>query len=118
VPVFATVLAAVLITIMLAFNYSGAPSLVSVFQFAILLATLANLIPYVFCSLAEILLRRVRGERSAMKRRHHVVAGIAFLYSAWAIYGAGAQTVLLGLLLLVIGIPIYVWLMHERQNVS
>ncbi len=110
VPVFATMVAAVLITIMLSFNYSGTSSLVSVFQFAILLATLANLIPYVFCSLAEILLHRVRGERSVMKRRHHVIAGIAFVYSVWAIYGAGAQTVLLGLLLLLAGIPVYVWL--------
>jgi APA family basic amino acid/polyamine antiporter len=110
VPTFATAIAATLITVMLLFNYSGAPSLVSVFNFAILLATLANLIPYVFCSLAEILMRRLRGERHLMHRRHHVIAGIAFLYSAWAIYGAGAQTVLLGFMLLLAGIPLYVWL--------
>lgn len=110
VPAFATAFAATLITIMLLFNYSGSKSLVSVFNFAILLATLANLIPYVFCSLAEILMRRIRGERHLMQKRHHVIAGIAFLYSAWAIYGAGAQTVLLGFMLLLAGIPIYVWL--------
>ena len=110
VPAFATAIAASLITIMLLFNYSGSKSLVSVFNFAILLATLANLIPYVFCSLAEILMRRMRGERHLMHKRHHVIAGIAFLYSAWAIYGAGAQTVLLGFMLLLAGIPIYVWL--------
>jgi ketopantoate reductase len=34
---------------------------------------------------------------------------IAFVYSVWAIYGAGAQTVLLGLLLMMAGIPVYVW---------
>jgi len=39
-----------------------------------------------------------------------VIAGLAFLYSGWAIYGAGAQTVLLGFMLLLAGIPIYVWL--------
>ena len=110
VPAFATAIAASLITVMLLFNYSGSTSLVSVFNFAILLATLASLVPFVFCSLAEILIRRMRGERSLMKRRHHVVAGIAFLYSGWAIYGAGAQTVLLGFMLLIAGIPIYVWL--------
>jgi APA family basic amino acid/polyamine antiporter len=110
VPALATAIAATLITVMLLFNYSGAPSLVSVFNFAILLATLANLIPYVFCSLAEILMRRARGERHLMHRRHHVIAAVAFLYSAWAIYGAGAQTVLLGFMLLLAGIPLYVWL--------
>jgi APA family basic amino acid/polyamine antiporter len=110
VPAFATAIAATLITVMLLFNYSGAPTLVSVFNFAILLATLSTLIPYAFCSLAEVLMRRVRGERNKMKLRHHVIAGVAFLYSAWAIYGAGAQTVLLGFMLLLAGIPIYVWL--------
>ncbi len=118
VPAFATALAASLITLMLLLNYSGAPSLVSIFGFAILLATLANLIPYVFCSLAEILVRRVRRERSAMKPRHHIVAGIAFLYSAWAVYGAGAQTVLLGFMLLLSGIPIYVWLRREKTGTT
>jgi APA family basic amino acid/polyamine antiporter len=116
VPALATAIAASLITVMLLFNYSGAPSLVSAFEFAILLATLANLVPYVFCSLAEILMRRVRGERHRMKRRHHVMAGIAFLYSAWAVYGAGAQTVLLGFMLLLSGIPIYVWLRRESSG--
>jgi APA family basic amino acid/polyamine antiporter len=110
VPAFATAVAATLITVMLLLNYSGEASLVSMFNFAILLATLANLIPYVFCSLAEILMRRVRGERHLMQRRHHVLAGIAFLYSAWAIYGAGERTVLLGFMLLLAGIPLFVWL--------
>jgi APA family basic amino acid/polyamine antiporter len=95
---------------MLLFNYSGSKSLVSVFNFAILLATLASLVPFVFCSLAEILIRRVRGEQSLMKRRHYVVASIAFVYSGWAIYGAGAETVLLGFILLLAAIPVYVWL--------
>jgi APA family basic amino acid/polyamine antiporter len=114
VPALATAIAASLITVMLLFNYSGSASLVSVFNFAILLATLANLIPYVFCSLAEILMRRMRGERHLMRRRHHAIAGIAFLYSAWAIYGAGAETVLLGFMLLLAGIPLYVWLRRDR----
>lgn len=110
VPALATAIGATLITIMLLFNYSGSKSLVSVFNFAILLATLASLIPYAFCSLAEILMRRVRHERHMMRKRHHAIAAIAFLYSAWAIYGAGAQTVLLGFMLLLSGIPLYVWL--------
>ncbi len=114
VPAVATAIAATLITVMLLLNYSGAPSLVSVFNFAILLATLSSLIPYTFCSLAEIILRRRRGEHAPMKRRYHVVAGIAFVYSVWAIYGAGAQTVLLGFLMLLAGIPVYVWLTRER----
>lgn len=110
VPVFAMVTAVVLVTLMLAFNYSGANSLVSIFNFAILLSTLATLIPYVFCSIAPALIRRAGIEMPPTRRRDRAAMTIAFAYSMWAIYGAGAQTVLLGFLLMLAGIPVYVWL--------
>ena len=109
VPVFAMLVAMVLVTIMLVFNYSGTNSLVSIFNFAILLSTLATLIPYVFCSLAPILLRRTDIQMPPTRPRDRIVMTIAFVYSVWAIYGAGAQTVLLGFLLMLAGIPVYVW---------
>jgi APA family basic amino acid/polyamine antiporter len=109
VPVFAMMVAVVLVTILLALNYSGSNSLVSIFNFAILLSTLSTLIPYVFCSLAPILLKRTIVGMPPTRARDRVVMTIAFAYSMWAIYGAGAQTVLLGLLLLLTGIPVYVW---------
>jgi APA family basic amino acid/polyamine antiporter len=110
VPVFAMVIAVILVTLMLAFNYSGSNSLVTIFNFAILLSTLATLIPYVFCSLAPALLRRNGIEMPPTRVRDRVVMTIAFVYSMWAIYGAGAQTVLLGFLLMLAGLPVYVWL--------
>jgi basic amino acid/polyamine antiporter, APA family len=109
VPVFAMTIALVLVTIMLVFNYSGSQSLVSIFNFAILLSTLATLIPYAFCALAPILLRRNGIEMPPTRSRDRVIMTIAFAYSVWAIYGAGAQTVLLGFLLMLAGIPVYVW---------
>lgn len=109
VPNFSIMTAVLLVTIMLALNYSGANSLVTIFNFAILLSTLATLIPYVFCSLAPILLRRSIPEMPPTRARDRVIMSIAFVYSMWAIYGAGAQTVLLGFLLMLAGIPVYVW---------
>ncbi|MCI0453271.1 MAG: amino acid permease [Candidatus Latescibacteria bacterium] len=110
VPTFSIATTVLLVTIMLALNYSGANSLVSIFNFAILLSTLATLIPYVFCSLAPALLRRAGVEMPKTRPRDRVAMAIAFVYSMWAIYGAGAQTVLLGFLLMLAGIPVYVWL--------
>lgn len=110
VPVFAMVAAVTLVTLMLAFNYSGTNTLVSIFNFAILLSTLATLIPYVFCSLAPILIRGTHVDMPPTRTRDRVIMTIAFVYSAWAIYGAGAQTVLLGFLLMLAGIPVFVWL--------
>lgn len=109
VPIFAMVTGVVLVTILLVLNYSGSNSLVSIFNFAILLSTLSTLIPYVFCSLAPVLLRRTDIQMPPTRTRDRVVMTIAFVYSVWAIYGAGAQTVLLGLLLMLAGIPVYVW---------
>jgi APA family basic amino acid/polyamine antiporter len=115
VPAFATAFGASLITILLLFNYSGAPSLVGVFNITILLATLANLIPFVFCSLAEILMRRIRGDHASLPKHVYLISGVAFVYSCWAIYGAGAETVMQGILLLLAGIPVYVWL-RKREG--
>jgi len=116
VPLFATVVAAGLVTLLLAFNYSGAATLVSVFNFTILLATLANLIPYAFCSIAPVLIaRRAPHAAPRPRARDHAVAAVAFLFSVGAVYGAGAQTALLGVVLMLLGVPVYAWLKRERE---
>jgi hypothetical protein len=48
-----------------------------------------------------------KGERL---RRASVIAMLAFVFSIITIIGAGAQTVLYGFVLLLAGIPVYVWL--------
>ena len=34
----------------------------------------------------------------------------------WAVYGSGAQTVLLGFLLLLLGIPAFVWMRKQQAD--
>jgi APA family basic amino acid/polyamine antiporter len=119
VPTFSVVISSILITILLAFNYSGSKGLVEIFNFTILLATMTTLIPYVFCSIAEFIIFLQDPAHHGGQRRFRssgVVAAIAFIYSVWAIYGSGAETVLYGFILLLLGIPVYVWLIKERQE--
>lgn len=100
-PVFSLVLGSVLSTILIAANSSR--GLVSLFTFVIQLSTLSTLVPYVFCSLAGFM----RGRRS--------IAGvIAFLFSMFAIAGAGPEVVFYGFLLLLAGLPIFVWVRRQR----
>ena len=118
VPAFGLVVSSSIVTVMLALNYSGSRSLVELFDFVILLATLATLIPYVFCAMAELMIyvrdrSRFRSERLAGSV---LIALAAFAYSAWAIYGSGARTVLYGFLLLVAGLPIYVLLGWQQSG--
>jgi APA family basic amino acid/polyamine antiporter len=112
VPMFALGAGIALITILLAFNYSGAKNLVGIFNFTILLSTLATLIPFVFCSVATFIIGRRFPDDHASKTTK-TLSVIAFVYSAWMIYGAGAEVALLGLILMVAGIPVYVWLRKD-----
>jgi len=109
-PAVGMIAAAVLTTALIAMNYSK--SLVDLFTFIILLATLAVLIPYAFCSLAGLLIVGKRGERPS--RRDVTLAVIAFVFSFGAIIGAGANTVFWGFVLLLAGLPVYVWVVRER----
>jgi APA family basic amino acid/polyamine antiporter len=99
VPVAALLVGSGLATLLIAMNYTR--SLVDLFTFIILLATLSTLVPYAFCSLAALL------ERDA-RQPPVVVHLFAFAYSMWAIGGAGPEVVYWGFLLLLAGLPLYV----------
>ena len=119
VPITGLVISSVLITILMATNYTQ--GLVSLFTFMVLLATLSALIPYAFTAMAEIMIyvrepELFRGDRFG---RAVLLAGLAFAYSIWAIGGTGQATVFWGFLLLMVGIPVYVWIAwRERQTAS
>jgi basic amino acid/polyamine antiporter, APA family len=101
VPVAALLVGSALATMLIAMNHTR--SLVDLFTFIILLATLSTLVPYAFCSLAGLMQRGARQPSIA-------VHGLAFAYSLWAIGGAGPDVVYWGFLLLVAGLPVYVWI--------
>jgi APA family basic amino acid/polyamine antiporter len=101
-PVRGLIVAGVLASVLVGLNYSR--GLVDLFTFIILLCTLGTLVPYVFCSLAVWLLPRQRFSGVAA-----AVSVFAFVYAMFAIGGAGADTVFYGFLLLMAGLPVYVW---------
>ena len=109
-PTTGLVISSVLITGLMATNYSQ--GLVSFFTFMILLATLSALIPYAFTAMAELMIYLREPELFSGVRlgRSAVLAGLAFVYSIWAIGGSGRDTVFWGFLLLLCGIPVYVWI--------
>lgn len=104
-PVRGTVLAAGLSTALIAMNYTQ--SLVALFTRIILLATLSTLVPYVFCSLASFI--RTGGDRREGRTPGRVVSALAFVYAMVAVAGAGQEIVYWGFLLLLAGLPVFVW---------
>lgn len=101
-PVTGILIAGVLATLLIASNYTR--GLVDLFTFIILLSTLSTLLAYAFSALATFRVGSV-----TLSSSMRIVAGLAFVYSLWAIGGAGAETVYWGFLLLMAGLPVYVW---------
>lgn len=109
-PALGLIVSSILISILLAMRYGA--SLVDQFTMISLLATLASLIPYIYTSVAELMLFIRHKEKYSAKRLagSGVLAMLAFGYTYWLIYGAGLEIVFYGVLLLLSSIPIYLFL--------
>lgn len=118
-PVIGMVVSAILMSGLLIIRYSGddGATSVKVFEFIILLATLSTLVPYTFCSLAPFLMpKHFDLPTIKHKGRNATIAILAFIYSCYMIYGAGQEVVFFGTLLLILGIPVYIWQKKNKQN--
>ncbi|MGY8915040.1 MAG: amino acid permease [Flavobacteriales bacterium] len=112
-PVLGMVIGSFLTSIIMLLNFTD--GLVEQFKFIVLLATLCCLVPYLFSTAAYVLL--VLQKKLALRKTISVVTlgGLAFLFSLWAIFGAGEPAVFWGFILLMGGIPFYV-LMKTRKK--
>jgi APA family basic amino acid/polyamine antiporter len=107
IPLVGLILSSVLASVLILMNYTR--GFVPLYTFIILLATLTTLVPYVFCSLVELLMRPnevLRGGRPALWT---LIPGLAFVFSLWTVAGSGRDTVYWGFLLLMAGVPVFVW---------
>ena len=111
-PTMAMVIGGVLTTLLVALNFTR--GLVNLFTFFILLATVTTLIPYASSSMAVFLFEGSRASR--LSTGMGVVAAGAFAYSVWAIAGAGQEATYWGFLLLVVGLPVYVFMRRKRDS--
>ncbi len=96
--------------------FSSSDALLQVFNFAILLSTTSILVPYLFCSAAAFRFQMTRKEKF-QKLSLLIICG-AFLFSMWALAGAGQQAVFWGFILMMAGIPVYTWLKIKQDKLS
>jgi len=106
----------VLVCLLIAANFTR--GLVGLFTFAILLSTTTVLIPYVFSAVAQLVVTLRDGSippgGSVLKVA--VVSILAFLYSVWAVAGAGHEAVYWGFILLLVGLPVYAWMLIKGNG--
>jgi APA family basic amino acid/polyamine antiporter len=115
-PVFGLVVSSVLITALVIMNYNR--SLIDQFTFVILLATLTTVVPYAFSAAAEVTLFVVDRARFAGRHlvRSTIVAVLGFAYAIFAIWGMGWDIIGKGFLLLMLGVPVFVYLVWRNKT--
>lgn len=112
-PIFSFLVAGVFISLLLILNYSK--GLVAAFTFMAMLSTLSTLMAYAFCAIAEFYF--LKGDtKSRSRTRAIILAAAAFLYSFFAIWGAGAEIVFYSFLLILLGMPFYALVRKDHGN--
>lgn len=102
-PVRAHVASSLCLTGIVLLNY--ARSMADLFTFIALVATTASLVMYLACAAAALTLLKRR--RLAATMPFAAVAVLALLYSLLTLYGAGAEAMGWGLVLLLAGLPLH-----------
>ncbi|WP_417482075.1 APC family permease [Maricaulis sp.] len=82
-------------------NFSD--SLIDTFEFLLMMSTVTILLPLLVSALAEL------RHSWASARSWAIIAILATLYSAFAIYGSGLEVMFWGMVLMLVGLPVYVF---------
>jgi APA family basic amino acid/polyamine antiporter len=110
-PVFGLMISGVIISVLLVMNYTK--GLLDAFVFFVMLATLATLMSYTLCAIAEFYF--LKHDRPSGARNRAIVLGIGtFIYSLFCIWGAGQETVFYSFFLILLGLPIYA--LHRKTD--
>ncbi|MEU1733945.1 amino acid permease [Streptosporangium sp. NPDC020145] len=95
------------------YNYLGSEG---GFDRILLIATFTTVIPYFFSACAQLfwLVTGAREVKGARLGRDLAVTALAVLFAFWMTYGAGTQAIFVGFLMLLVGIPVYIWTKARR----
>lgn len=114
VPVYGLLTGSLLSSGLVLMNFTE--GLVEQFRFLILLSTFCTLIPYLFAAAAYVSLSLDRLPKGKSLSSVFLWGSLAFAFAMWAVYGAGETSVFWGLLLLLLGIPVYVLMKHRQKT--
>ncbi len=112
VPAIGLTISSVLVAIMMIMNYTK--GLIETFSYLILLSTFLVLVPYAFSVAAYGIFL---AEKRKQKRMVYKIAisSVAFLFTIWAFIGSGQESVFSGFILLMLGVPFYVFIKSRNK---
>lgn len=113
VPWVGVVSGTTLTSLVVLYNYFGTTN---GFNKILLIATFTTVIPYFFSACARLfwLVTGARAVSGARLGRDLAVTSVAILFAFWMTYGAGTEAIFIGFLMLLVGIPIYIWTKAKR----
>lgn len=116
VPVLGLIITGMLMTLLLLVTM--AKNMTQQFATITLIAVLLTLLPYLYSSVAMLII----GYRMKLAvkdyRRYFIIALVSILYSFWAISGAGNEIVFYGMMAMLISIPAYAWVLWNRKHIN
>ena len=107
VPATGLIISCVFVSVMMMMNYTD--GLVKTYSFFILLSTFLALVPYLFSVAAYgILLMQDSGK--GYPYLPMIGCSMAFIFTLWAVIGSGQESVFYGFIILMAGIPMYIFM--------
>lgn len=115
-PYVSLIIGSVLVNLLLFFKYND--GFTSAFKFVALLATLSFLPVYAMTAASEIMLivKREKNFNFMNFIKNSIVPLLGFTYATWAIYGSGAETVMWGFLMMLMGVPFYLYMVLKNKS--
>ncbi|MFC6886306.1 MULTISPECIES: APC family permease [Actinomadura] len=111
-PVLGILVGAALTSLMLLFAYASE----NTFNTILLFASFTTAIPYFFSAAAQLywLVTGGRGVDRGRMARDLAMAVAALLFAFAIVYGSGEEAVMLGVLAMLVGVPVYIWTKARR----
>ena len=114
VPANGVVVSSIIITILMFMNNSK--NLAGQFKLLILLSTFFTLLPYLFTTVSYLIVRAKQATTYTKTKTITaiVISIIAFSFSMWMLIGSGQEIVYWGFIMLMLGVPFYVYMVYKN----
>ncbi len=114
VPANGVVVSSIIITILMFMNNSK--NLAGQFKLLILLSTFFTLLPYLFTTVSYLIVRAKQATTYTKTKTITaiVISIIAFSFSMWMLIGSGQEIVYWGFIMLMLGVPFYVYMVYKK----
>ena len=115
IPVFGIISSTLLASVLTVISYTQFDR---VFTTLVLLSVFTAVVPYLFSAAAQLywLLARGRATHWPHLVRDVGVSSVALVFCFWSVAGSGYQAVYYGVVCLLLGVPLYVWLKVGRKE--